>query len=68
MTTIAHETVITAPRRDAPASLRRAVSGAVAAVAALAAELARRIDTVVEAGQLGADHETEVGRWSGARV
>ena len=69
MTTIANETVLPAHRRDARATLRRVASLAVGAATTLGAGLGRLVNaTGGDGGQLGADYETEVGRWSGARI
>ena len=68
MTTIAHDTAVPVVRRDTRPVLRRVALGAVAVTRNAAAALLDRLAVVRDAGQLGGDYETEVGRWSGARI
>ena len=68
MTTIAQGTVVSATRRDARTTLRRAASVAVAAASAVGSWLLHHFEAIRDAGQLGGDYETEAGRWGGARI
>ena len=68
MITIADQAVFPVVRRGAEARLRRAASVAVDGATTVAAGLLRRLEAIRDAGQLGADYETEVGRWTGARI
>ena len=68
MTALTRKTVVPAGRRDPLAALSRVATVVLESARTAAWALLDRIGAIADAGQLGADHETEIGRWSGARV
>ena len=64
MTTAAYEAASPATHRERRATLRRLTS----IVIVILSRLRGRLAEIGSAGQLGPDPETEVGRWTGARV
>ena len=63
-------TVITHPSSDAVrrSTLRDLVRRSASGVAKLARRLRTTVAHIAISGQLGPDAETEVGRWTGARI
>jgi len=63
-------TTITRPATEQArrVTLRDLLRGSAAAVAATARWLRAKIIDIAAAGQLGPDPETEMGRWTGARI
>lgn len=61
---------ITHPSTDAVrrSTMRDLVRRAASGVATLARRLRTKVADISASGQLGPDAETEVGRWSGARI
>ena len=64
MTAVTHPTTDAIRRSTLRDLVRRSTSG----LASIASRVTTKVADLAAAGQLGPDAETEVGRWTGARV